>query len=311
MAHVIRVNGLELNVLEWSPPRNAHANRVLGQVGARVPRAGASHEATAILLHGFLDAGASWDRVAPALADAGLRVFAPDLRGFGDSAHVPAGAYYHFPDYVFDLADLVDAVQASPLFLVGHSMGGTIATYYAGAFPEKVKKLALLEGTGPVDNPPDMAPVRMRRWIDDVRALRARGTRARTAGTHEDALRRLAAGHPRVDHAVLEGRLKSLVRKGERDDLVWRNDDLHKTVAPVPFFASVYRAFAGKIACPTLWVSGGAEGMHTPDEEERLASIAELTRVEIAGAGHMMHWTKPKEVAEALVAFWRLNPPTD
>jgi pimeloyl-ACP methyl ester carboxylesterase len=285
MGRVVRVNGLELNLLEWAPST--------------------SHEATAILLHGFLDVGASWDLVGPALAEAGLLVFAPDLRGFGDSAHVPEGGYYHFPDYVFDLADLVDALHASPLYLVGHSMGGTIATLYAGTFPEKVAKLALLEGTGPLDNAPDVAPVRMRRWIDDVRALRARGTRARSAGKHDEARRRLAGGHPRVDPRVLEDRLKHLVRRGEGDELVWRNDDMHKTTAPVPFFASVYRAFAAQTACPTLWVSGGDSGMHTPDEEERLAAIRSLTRVEIAGAGHMMHWTKPREVAEALVAFWR------
>jgi pimeloyl-ACP methyl ester carboxylesterase len=181
-------------------------------------------------------------------------------------------------------------------------MGGMIATLYAGAMPERVAKLALIEGAGPMDNTPDVAPVRMRRWIDEVRSLRSR---SRSAGAREEALRRLAMNHPWTDRAVLEDRLKHLVAPNADGELVWRHDALHRTLSPTPFFATVYNEFARKIACPTLWISGGPEGMHPPDEEERLAAIAGLARVEIAGAGHMVHWTKPTELAEELVAFWR------
>jgi pimeloyl-ACP methyl ester carboxylesterase len=75
-----------------------------------------------------MDAAASFDLVAPALADAGLRVVAPDLRGFGESDRVAGGGYYHFPDYVAD----VDALLDGDVFVIGHSMGGTIATLLAG-----------------------------------------------------------------------------------------------------------------------------------------------------------------------------------
>src|SRR5262249_9987699 len=156
--------------------------------------------------HGVMDAAASWDLVAPELAHAGWRVLAPDLRGFGQGPRVPAGAYYHFPDYVFDVADTIDALvpHGSPLFLVGHSMGGTIATLVAGAFPERVGALALLEGLGPPDQSPEDAPARMRTWIEGVRAARARDERAMPS--REDALRRLAINHARVPSDVLATR---------------------------------------------------------------------------------------------------------
>src|SRR5580698_5634605 len=149
-AHAWEANGLRHNVLEWSSSARAEGP-------------------TALVVHGFQDAAATWDDVATVLAeDAGLRVLAPDMRGFGDGPRVPAGAYYYFPDYIADLAALVrdHVAHDAPLFVVGHSMGATVASYYAGALPERPAKVALIDGVGPIDNPPDVAPLRMRAWLE-------------------------------------------------------------------------------------------------------------------------------------------------
>lgn len=282
-SHQVPANGLPLHVLEWP----AHAS-----------------EATALLLHGYMDAAATWDLVAAPLAESGLRVLAPDLRGFGDSPRVPAGAYYHFPDYVHDVADVVDALvpSGSPLFVVGHSMGGTVATLYAGAFPERPSRLAVLEGAGPPDNDPEVAPVLMRRWIDEVRGMRARGER--TFPSREEAMRRLIANHPRVPQDVLRTRFDALARSTPNGRTTWKADPLHGTRSPVPFFAASWRASAGRVTCPVLFVSGGPLGWHPSDEEARVASFPRLERAEIKDAGHMMHWTNPGELAQVLVRFF-------
>jgi pimeloyl-ACP methyl ester carboxylesterase len=282
------VNGLSLRVFDWAPD---------------------AWEGTLLLLHGFMDGGSTWDRVAPDLAAARLRVLAPDLRGYGDSGRIGAGGYYHFPDYVMDVADLVAAVVGtSPLYLVGHSMGGTIATLFAGTFPERIAKLALLEGIGPPDMPFELGPVRFRRWVDEVQALRARGPE-RSFDTHDDALRRLAANHPGVDPEVLAGRLPHLVRDLPDGGLTWAHDALHKTTSPMPFFAPLFVEFAKKIAAPTLFVDGGPKGYHPPDEGARLAAFKNLARTTIPDAGHMIHWTRPRELAKVLVAFWKTGAP--
>src|SRR5690242_21631642 len=83
---------------------------------------------TVLLLHGYMDAGGTWDLVAPALAAAGHDVVAPDLRGFGRSDAVGPGGYYHFPDYVADVEALVRELAPERLAVVGHSMGGTVAS---------------------------------------------------------------------------------------------------------------------------------------------------------------------------------------
>jgi len=278
----VPANGLTHHVLEWP---------------ASAPRA------TALLLHGFMDAAATWDRVAPRLAEAGLRVIAPDLRGFGEGVRVPPGGYYHFPDYLFDVADIVDALVPAegPLVVVGHSMGGTVATLYAGTFPARVTRLVVVEGVGPPDSQPADAPDRMRAWVDGVRGLR--GREERTMASAEDAFRRLVMNHPRVDPSVLRTRFDALARVLPDGRVVWRADPLHSTRSPMPFFAESYKAFARRVTCPVLFVSGGPLGWHPPDEEARIASFSQLERVEIEDAGHMMHWTRPAEMARAVTRF--------
>jgi pimeloyl-ACP methyl ester carboxylesterase len=201
------------------------------------------------------------------------------------------------------ISHLVDAVRAQgePLFVVGHSMGGTVAALYAGTFPEAPTKLVVLEGLGPPDNPPEVAPLRFRRWIDEVRVTRARA--ATRLGTREDALERLAANHAYVDRAILRDRLAHLVRELPGGGLGWKNDPLHRTTSPMPFFASTFKAFLARVTCPALYVDGGPLGYHPPDEDDRLACLAKLERRTIEGAGHMMHWTRPHELAEILVSF--------
>lgn len=247
-----------------------------------------------MLLHGFADAAGTWDDVAPLLAT-GARVLAPDLRGFGRGARAPEGSYYHFPDYVADVAGLVDElVPDGPFRLVGHSMGGVVATLYTGAFPERVASLANLEGLGPPDHGFDAGPGRMRRWIDGVRALADRGPMTRA-----DARRRLGVAHPLVPADVLDRKLPHLV-DDEGDGVRWLTDPRHRTTAPVPFFTELFCAYARRITCPVLFVSGGPTGFHPEDEEKRLAAFPSLRRVTLEGAGHMLHWTRPAELVASL-----------
>jgi pimeloyl-ACP methyl ester carboxylesterase len=106
-----------------------------------------------------------------------------------------------------------------------------------------------------------------------------------------------------VPREVLATRLDALARDLPGGGVAWKADPLHTTQSPMPFFAATFREFLRRVACPVLFVSGGPLGWHPPDEDERLACFAGLERVEIADAGHMMHWTRPAEMAEHVAAF--------
>lgn len=250
-----------------------------------------------------MDAAGTWDLVAPHLVDAGLRVIAPDLRGFGDAPRAPAGSYYHFPEYIADVAGIAaELVKEEPLFVVGHSMGGTVATLFAGTFPERVTRLALLEGLGPPNNLPEHAPDRMRRWIADEEKYRAEPHRTLS---RDEALRRLCARHSNIDPAIVATRLPHLVTEVEGGRVVWKFDPIHRSTSPFPFFASMYEAYAARVTCPVLVVGGGPEGFHPEDEPKRIAAFAKAESTSIDDAGHMMHWTRPERLAEMLIRFWK------
>lgn len=255
-----------------------------------------------VLLHGFLDAAGSWDLVAPLLAAAGHPVIALDLRGHGEGHRADPHDYYHFPDYLLDVDALVHAHAdlAAPFVLVGHSMGGMASTLFAGTYPERVSHLINIEGLGPPENDLETTPERMRHFVDGVRAVHTRG--AAPPMTRAEGLRRLELAHPSVAPEVLASRFVHLTTATDDGRFVWKYDPLHRTRGPFPFRVSVYARFAASVTAPVLYVSGGANGYRVSGEETRLEAFRNLTCVELEGAGHMLHWTRPTELAGAIMS---------
>jgi len=97
-----------------------------------------------VLLHGFPEHAISWRHQLPALAEAGFRAVAPDLRGFGDSDR-PVGVHeYSFPKLVGDVTGLVRALGADRAHVVGHDWGGGLAWGVAALAPDVVHSLTIL-----------------------------------------------------------------------------------------------------------------------------------------------------------------------
>ena len=127
----------------------------------------AAEKGVLFCFHGFLDHGHSFATIARALTSE-LPVIAVDFRGFGHSGWLGDGGYYHFLDNVADAVLLHAALGSPPVHLLAHSMGGSVATAFASARPELVRSLILLEGMGPPREDLDLAPVRLRRWIESL-----------------------------------------------------------------------------------------------------------------------------------------------
>ena len=253
---------------------------------------------TVLLLHGFMDAGGTWHDVAKTLCDRGIEVWAPDFRGFGRSDRVSGGGYYHFANYVADIAVVIQQIAASDLTIAGHSMGGTVAVYYAGARPGTLQRLVLLEGIGPPDMPASTVHPRMKLWLDALDSPRQN----KPLQSIDDAVRRLSRTHSNIDRAALARIAPHLVV--ERDgELSWAFDALHRSASPGRFDVAAFNDFLDAIACPTLFISGGKTGLHPSDEQDRIDRIADARAVTLEGAGHMMHWTEPEATATAIADF--------
>ncbi len=103
-----------------------------------------------VLLHGFPELSHSWRAQLPALAEAGYRAVAPDLRGYGDSDAPPEVADYAFPKIVGDIVGLIGALDADSAHIVGHDWGGSIAWALAARAPHLVKSLMILNSPHPI-----------------------------------------------------------------------------------------------------------------------------------------------------------------
>jgi pimeloyl-ACP methyl ester carboxylesterase len=97
---------------------------------------------TVVLMHGKNFNGAYWKTTIEALTKDGYRVVAPDQIGFGKSTK-PAGYQFTFQQLALNTKALLDELKLEKIYLLGHSMGGMLATRFALIYPETVEKLIL------------------------------------------------------------------------------------------------------------------------------------------------------------------------
>ena len=279
----IDANGLKHHVLEWDNDAS---------------------DTTVVLLHGFLDLSWSFARVAARLM-ANYHVIAPDFRGHGDTQWVGAGGYYYFPDYILDLVRLLPELTRERVYIVGHSMGGTVATYYTGLFPDRVQKLVLLEGIGPPADDPMTAPNRVLEHLRTMDNLRAR--KPRVLSSLDDAVETLAHIYPRADNEHLRELARHATRpatEGPTGSLQWKYDPLHRTRSPMPFDERVFAAFIRRIACPVLLVDSADRNASGSSNPARQALYTTAVKRVLPDSGHMMQLDQPQAVAEMVLEFF-------
>ena len=258
-----------------------------------------------VFCHGFLDVGWSFDAVARELVAAGHGVASFDWRGHGQTEWTGAGGYYHFPDYVLDLDELLPQLSDQPVHLAGHSMGGSACVMYAAARPEKLQSLALIEGLGPPEMGPSDPAAPLRAWLDGV--AKVRSTTRQPMNDERTALKRMRVQNPELTEE-LGLFLASKSTKDEDDGIQWTFDPLHKTWSPRPFQADSFCKLLEAISAPTLVVAG-ARGFRLQDEEERMNKIKHHRFVEIPDVGHMIHWFEPRALASELARFFADHRP--
>lgn len=286
------------NHCEYEPRRKPLTRRLdIRGVNYCINEWGDTNARPLVYLHGWADTGSTFQFVVDALP-ADWRIIAPDWRGFGRTAH--AGQSYWFPDYLADLHAILDEyAPGEPVPLLGHSMGGNVASLYAGSIPERVSALINIEGFGLTNADPADAPGRYRAWIEgglnkasfsdypDIDSL-AQKIRSRSAGLEPE----------RADFIA---RQWASVGAGGRIHL--RADAAHKLPNPVLYRRAEAEACWQNIAAPILLVHG--EKSPFADQFGSTASLPfpNAESAEIAGAGHMIHFEAPEALATLIEQF--------
>jgi pimeloyl-ACP methyl ester carboxylesterase len=254
-----------------------------------------------VLLHGWLDTGDTWQFLVDKLP-AGWSCVAPDWRGFGGTEWPQDG--YWFADYLADLDALLDLLcPAEPAWLIAHSMGGNVASMYAGIRPKRVRWLANLEGIGLKRSVPEDAPTRYTEWLDQLKDP----TRQRRYSSIESVVNFLVTRNPRMsrERALFIARAWT---KPDGDGVAMSFDPRHRNVSAMMFRREEAEACWRRIEAPVLLFLGETSDIRpriSPDGSDAYfhSLYRDLRIVELPGVGHMMHLEDPDSVARHLIDF--------
>jgi len=257
-----------------------------------------------ILQHGGFDHGRSWDAIAMELMQ-DWHIIVPELRGHGDSAQVNDGDY-SIAAYVYDFAQLIHQLELAPVTIIGHSLGGNIATRYAGLYPDNVRKLVSIEGLEPspetrsgfVDKTPaDL----LRGWIERKRALASR--QPKHYPTLADAAARMQEKNHFLSkemalHLTLHG-----VKQNEDGTYSWKFDNYVRSWPPTDMPAEHLHTLWTAITCPMLLIYGAESWASNPEKDGRLEKFNTATFEMYEKAGHWVHHDRFQDIVASLKRF--------
>ena len=257
----------------------------------------------AILLHGWLDNAMSFARLAPLLAE-NTTVHAVDMAGHGHSGHRPPGYSYWLMDYVGDLSELVERhfpeSERYPLDLVGHSLGGIVCALYAAAFPERVRRLVMIDSLGALSLPARETIPQLRRALQKRRA----GSAAPAVYPDVQSAARIREGglSPLSPEAA-----RTLVPRNMRTEaggFIWRTDARLRHPTPLMMTEEQVRASLSAIQTPTLFVRA-EEGLLVSRSglDSRADLVPNLETVDVPGGHHCHLDGEVTPVAETINRF--------
>lgn len=250
-----------------------------------------------LALHGWLDNAASFDPLALLLP--GLRLVALDLPGHGYSSHRPRGVHYHLVDFIPDVVAAADALGWERFAVLGHSLGAALAAFIAAVIPERVTRVALIEGLGPPLSQPTDSPRHLRKAMDQMCALPRK--RLPVYPTLEAAVqvRSAASGLPWAAAKLLVERNVQQIGKGYG----WRSDPRLRFVSPLYVTEAQVLAYLDRVQAPTLLICG-ADGYLVKRDymQERYTHLPDLT-VQTLPGGHHLHLEHPAACVRRLLPF--------
>jgi pimeloyl-ACP methyl ester carboxylesterase len=284
-----------------APPAEPWTHHEADVGGVRLHYVQAGEGPLVVLLHGFPEFWYGWRRQIPALAAAGFRVVAADMRGYNLSDKPEGVDRYRVELLVEDVAGLVRHLGAERAHVVGHDWGGVVAWYFAMLRPERLDRLVVLNAPHPA-------------------------AFAREIRKPDQMLRSAYAGFfqlPAVPEAALRAGgfalLERVFRTGPARPGAFTGEDVERykeaLARPGALTAALnyYRAFARRekpevrpIAAPTLLVWGEKD----PHLVVRLAEGLEewVPRVRVERLPEASHWVaadEPERVSGLIAGFLR------
>ncbi|MEW6991095.1 alpha/beta fold hydrolase [Colwelliaceae bacterium 6441] len=258
-----------------------------GQEGSRI----------VLCLHGWLDNAASFLPLMNEFKNS--HVIAIDWPGHGYSSHRGHDAHYHFIDYVYDLLLLFEFKNWQSIDIVGHSMGGMIASAFAAAFPEKVNSLTLIDSIGFISAKAEESTAQLRNGM--LSRLKLKTKKKPIHQTLESAInaRRSVSdlSYQAAELIVARGSISA------QEGITWRSDSRLRNTSPYRLTLSQAKQFIKDICVPVQLIYGD-KGMEFVELGLRHYGplYKQFTSHKLSG-GHHVHMEQPKKSAQLIESF--------
>lgn len=283
-----------------------------------------------VLCHGFPELGYSWRHQVPALADAGFRVIAPDLRGYGDTDRPEAIEDYDIVHLNGDLVGLLDALEIETAVFVGHDWGGNLV--WEMPKMHRARVAGVIGVNTPALPRAPMAPTKIFKMMfgENFYILHFQQPGVADAGLARDVRRTftklMRSGVPLeqfAENAVgRDGKVRNMVEAVEGDldvgEMILSEEELGHYVDAFEgtgFTGGInwYRNFDrnwelsaawadNPIDVPSLMVTAELDPALRPELAEPMKGfVPDLETAQIAGAGHWTQQEKPAELNRILL----------
>ena len=253
-----------------------------------------------LAVHGWLDNAASFDCLAPLLCG-NFHIVAIDLPGHGRSAHRPPGLWYHYIDYLGDVLAAADALGWQRFGLLGHSLGGAVASMIAGIAADRIGQLLLIEALGPMSLPPEQTLAHLQRSLGE----RGQVGTLRVFANEEDAAQVRVRGNGLL--TLSRNAAMALVARGTMavaGGVSWSSDQRLTLTSPMRYTEEQVLAVLAGITAPTLLILAEPSPPFLSGEmiARRAARVPGIRIVRIPGSHHL-HLEDPQPVANAILDF--------
>ncbi|XP_042890076.1 probable serine hydrolase isoform X2 [Penaeus japonicus] len=259
-------------------------------------------------LHGWMDNAGTWDGIGP-LLPSDVSLISIDFPGHGHSSHSPAGVPSHFMNLVVVIERVLRHFGWEEVSLLGHSMGGGAAMMYAATFPEKVKKLMVMDFIKPMSVMPCNQPEKTALAVEQL--LKIEKILGSTAPMYDynTIVERMLKSY---GNSLTEKSAKILLKRGSKQ----LSDGLHSfTYDPKLKGSSIIsltfeqqKAFAERLKCDMLLIKATSGPLYESQElyDEIIEIYGKSTRsfqyITVEGTHHV-HLNQPEKVVPLIKDF--------